>query len=157
MFADSIPLKFSQKYFCFALARSVYYLGYLKRGANIHRKTFTTLLKTVKVKPSESFHVSGIMDVFLQDTCSAEKNELLFSKFGINYNNLPQLYRKGTTLIWQSARPKEAEETQPADPHNTTQTDSRPAVKKQIKPEVVVLNVDIIGEQFWKEHSHILS
>jgi len=30
---------------------------------------------------------------------SGDKNELLFSKYGINYNNLPQLYRKGTVII----------------------------------------------------------
>ena len=89
----------------------------------------------------------------LQDTCAAEKNELLFSKFGINYNNLPQLYRKGTTLVWQSAQGKEAEVTQPV----SQPDDSMPATKKQLKPEILVLNVDIIGENFWKEHSFILS
>ena len=31
---------------------------------------------------------------------SADKNELLFSEFGINYNSLPELYRKGTVLLW---------------------------------------------------------
>ena len=34
-----------------------------------------------------------------QGTVSGDKNELLFSKYGINYNNLPQLYRKGTVII----------------------------------------------------------
>jgi len=38
-----------------------------------------------------------------QGTVSSDKNELLFSEFGINYNNLPQLYRKGTVLLWQTA------------------------------------------------------
>ena len=42
MFAFSTPLKFSQKYFRVALARSAYYL---KKGTYIHRKFF---LKTVK-------------------------------------------------------------------------------------------------------------
>jgi len=88
----------------------------------------------------------------LQDTCAAEKNELLFSKFGINYNKLPQLYRKGTTLIWQSEQPKEEAADQP----NANEAGSVPVTKKQTKPEILVLNVDIIGEQFWKEHSYIL-
>ena len=35
-----------------------------------------------------------------QGTVSADKNELLFSQFGINYNNLPEIYRKGSVLIW---------------------------------------------------------
>ena len=95
------------------------------------------------------------MYICLQDTCAAEKNELLFSKFGINYNKLPQLYRKGTTLIWQpmATQPKEAEVTQPVEQLSTASRET----KKQIKPEILVLNVDIIGEQFWNEHSYILS
>lgn len=36
---------------------------------------------------------------YLQGTVSSDKNELLFSQFNINYNNLPQLYRKGTVLV----------------------------------------------------------
>lgn len=98
---------------------------------------------------------------------------MLFSKFGINYNKLPQLYRKGTTLIWQSpqhretaatqhketaaTQHKEIAATQPVNQVNTAESGGRPAMKKQIKQEILVLNVDIIGEQFWKEHPHILS
>ena len=32
---------------------------------------------------------------------AADKNELLFSTFGINYNNLPEMHRKGTVLVWE--------------------------------------------------------
>ena len=31
---------------------------------------------------------------------SSDKNEILFSEFDINYNNLPQMYRKGSVLVW---------------------------------------------------------
>ena len=37
-----------------------------------------------------------------QGTLSSDKNELLFSRFNTNYNDIPQIYRKGTTLIWSS-------------------------------------------------------
>lgn len=93
----------------------------------------------------------------LQDTCAAEKNELLFSKFGINYNKLPQLYRKGTTLIWQPTQPKEVEATQPVEQLSTAKPSGSQETRKQVKPEILVLNIDIIGEQFWNEHSYILS
>ena len=36
----------------------------------------------------------------LQDTDSAGKNEILFSQFSVNYNNEPQMFRKGSVLIW---------------------------------------------------------
>ena len=32
---------------------------------------------------------------------AADKNELLFSKFGVNYNNLPEMHRKGSVLVWE--------------------------------------------------------
>ena len=41
----------------------------------------------------------------LKDTLSADKNELLFSKFGINYNNEPDIFRKGTVLFWEFPEP----------------------------------------------------
>ena len=27
---------------------------------------------------------------------------MLFSRFGINYNNLPLMFRKGSTLLWET-------------------------------------------------------
>lgn len=41
------------------------------------------------------------MFVFSQGTLAADKNEILFSEFNINYNNEPPVCRKGTVLIWQ--------------------------------------------------------
>lgn len=32
-------------------------------------------------------------------TLSADKNEILFSRFGINYNNEPDMYKKGSVLF----------------------------------------------------------
>jgi tRNA(His) 5'-end guanylyltransferase len=34
----------------------------------------------------------------LKGTFSNDKNEILFSQFGINYNNEPEQFKKGTTL-----------------------------------------------------------
>ena len=45
------------------------------------------------------------MSVFhnLQGTVSSDKNELLFTQFDTNYNDLPQMHRKGTIIIWDTA------------------------------------------------------
>ena len=51
---------------------------------------------------AESKHKKQLSLFILQGTVSSDKNELLFSEFGINYNTLPQLYRKGTVLLWQT-------------------------------------------------------
>ena len=36
-----------------------------------------------------------------QGTLAADKNEILFSEFDINYNKQPPVHRKGTALIWE--------------------------------------------------------
>jgi len=35
----------------------------------------------------------------LKGTVSAEKNEMLFGRFGINYNDEPEIFKKGTVLV----------------------------------------------------------
>jgi tRNA(His) guanylyltransferase len=40
-----------------------------------------------------------------QGTVSSQKQELLYSQFGINYNNLDPMFRKGSTLVWQDEAP----------------------------------------------------
>lgn len=38
----------------------------------------------------------------LQGTVSAQKNEILHARFGINYNNLDAMYRRGSILLWEA-------------------------------------------------------
>ncbi|XP_020810439.1 probable tRNA(His) guanylyltransferase [Drosophila serrata] len=69
----------------------------------------------------------------LRGTFSADKNELLFQEFGINYNNLPAMYRKGTILLRK-----------------------RVTVNEKARQAIVPLHEDLISSQFWKEHTEIL-
>ena len=71
----------------------------------------------------------------LKDTMSGEKNEILFSEFGINYNNEPELFRKGTVLFWDFPDDDE---------------------KLRKRKEIIELHVDIIGETFWESHPDLL-
>lgn len=34
-----------------------------------------------------------------QDTVASDKNEILFSRYGINYNNEPEMFRKGSVVF----------------------------------------------------------
>lgn len=70
----------------------------------------------------------------LRGTFSADKNELLFSKFGINYNSLPAMFRKGTILLRKKVNLEH--------PNN----------KRNL---IVPIHEDIIRENFWKEHSEL--
>jgi tRNA(His) guanylyltransferase len=54
---------------------------------------FWALVQRGNLAPSEA-------QAKLKGSNAEFKNELLFSQFGINYNNLPAIYRKGSILIW---------------------------------------------------------
>ncbi|KAK4987336.1 tRNA-His guanylyltransferase [Elasticomyces elasticus] len=41
----------------------------------------------------------------LKGTVSSDKNEILYSRFGINYNNEPEMYRKGSVVFRQLGAP----------------------------------------------------
>ncbi|SHO79897.1 Similar to S.cerevisiae protein THG1 (tRNAHis guanylyltransferase) [Malassezia sympodialis ATCC 42132] len=68
----------------------------------------------------------------LKGTVSAEKHEIMFQQFGINYDKLPAFFRKGTTLVWSPI----------PDPH-----------RAKPRTELRTLHVDIIGDTFWTPHS----
>lgn len=72
----------------------------------------------------------------LRGTLSADKNELLFTKFGINYNNLPAMYRKGTTLLRKKVLL----------PNSTEPTHQL----------IIPVYDDLIRENFWKDHPELL-
>lgn len=70
----------------------------------------------------------------LRGTLASHKNELLFQEFGLNYNNEPPLFRKGTTLIRKLV----------------------PDSTERLKPTIVPLVDDIIGDRFWKENPEVI-
>lgn len=80
----------------------------------------------------------------LRGTVSADKNEILFSKFGINYNDEPEQYKKGSILIWDAP-------TVVADSRMTRRQLER-LRHKRAKAKVVILHVDIIKDEFWSKH-----
>lgn len=67
-------------------------------------------------------------------TFSSDKNELLFSRFQINYNSLPEMYRKGSVLY----------KKQVADENG------------RMRSNVVCEHCDIIGNDFWEENPKLL-
>nr|CAG4644184.1 EOG090X0AR4 [Lepidurus arcticus] len=73
----------------------------------------------------------------LRGTLSGDKNEILFSEFGINYNKEPALFRKGTVLLRQKLE--------------STNDD-----KNAKRFQVVASYTDLIGETFWQNQPDLL-
>jgi len=76
----------------------------------------------------------------LKGTLSGDKNEILFSEFGINYNKEPEQFKKGTTII------KKKVEVPNDNPMGET---------TKMRTKLIALDCDIIGEEFWLENPHL--
>ncbi|XP_074642272.1 putative tRNA(His) guanylyltransferase isoform X2 [Tubulanus polymorphus] len=87
----------------------------------------------------------------LRGTLSSDKNELLFTMFTINYNKLPEMYRKGTLLFRQKMEETIIRTSAVPMSNGTVENNSFTKVVSR----VTTLHCDIIGDQFWQEHSDI--
>ncbi|KAH0948281.1 hypothetical protein HN011_011325 [Eciton burchellii] len=94
---------------------------------NLYNTCFWNLVLKAKLTPSQA-------EEKLRGTLASHKNELLFQEFGINYNNEPALFRKGTTLIRKLI----------------------PDGTGKLRSAVVPLIDDIIGDRFWKENPEVI-
>jgi len=58
---------------------------------NLYNTTFWALVQNGNMTGTDA-------ELFLKGSLSKDKNEILFSRFGINYNNEEEVYKKGTTI-----------------------------------------------------------
>ncbi|TPX69242.1 hypothetical protein SpCBS45565_g02572 [Spizellomyces sp. 'palustris'] len=105
---------------------------------NLYNTAFWSLVQD-KNNPRTEREAQAI----LKDTDSAAKNELLFTHYGINYNKLPEIFRKGSTLFRRLSKV-------------TASTRDGTSEVKRTK-NLVVEHGDIIGDKFWQENPQILS
>ena len=137
------------------------YLNWRQADCHINNLYNTTFWKLVLKGDMSAFDAEQA----LQGSVSSTKNEILFSRFGINYNNEPEIYRKGTMLyrsydqagaasgdsVTQHSRPS----CKTADPASKTQIDRQR--KSKLKATVTMEHCDLISDTFWLAHPHILS
>lgn len=111
---------------------------------NLHNTVFWAMVQQGGLTNREAHDL-------LSGTLSGEKNEILFSQFNINYNDLPELYRKGSIIY------KVKEETEgPVEYEDPASGEKREKVIKKSVTKDVMAHVDIIGEAFWRENAHLL-
>ncbi|CAI8498687.1 unnamed protein product [Pichia kudriavzevii] len=87
----------------------------------------------------------------LMGTLSADKNEILFTELGINYNNEPEMYKKGTTLVREIIDFPLNKYLEAPSKVNLERILKRGCKKKVIKE----YNVDIIKDKFWDERPYL--
>ncbi|KAI9817168.1 MAG: tRNA-His guanylyltransferase [Pycnora praestabilis] len=129
---------------------------------NLYNTTFWTLIQHGRMDAKEA-------ERELMGSSSAEKNEILFSRFGMNYNNEPEIYKKGSVVFHDyelvepssSASPKEILETEElSGGEKQTEMSKRQQEKdrkRRARAMITVQHVDIIKDEFWDRRPWLLS
>ena len=116
---------------------------------NLYNTVFWEIVKSGKTTTEAA--------VRLKDTFSRDKNEILFSEFGINYNKIEPWYRKGCCLYWvENPIPTTSTATTDSTSEVVTEDKGGACKKPRVCREICVTHEDIISEEFWKEHPQIL-
>ncbi|XP_063529264.1 probable tRNA(His) guanylyltransferase [Cydia strobilella] len=96
---------------------------------NLYNTTFWNLVLKGNLTPSEA-------EKRLCGTVSADKNEILFKEFNINYNNEPEISKRGTILL-----------------RKTVIINDDASVQKLV---IVDVHDDMLKDNFWKAHASLL-
>ncbi|KAF7721639.1 tRNA-histidine guanylyltransferase 1-like [Apophysomyces ossiformis] len=102
---------------------------------NLYNSTFWAIVHSGKSETEA--------EEILRGTFSKDKHEILFSQFGINYNTIEQIYRKGSTIIRQKT------EVSSISPNTGEEV-------KRIKLVPTAVHEDIIGQDFWDKRPELL-
>ncbi|OBA23626.1 tRNAHis guanylyltransferase [Metschnikowia bicuspidata var. bicuspidata NRRL YB-4993] len=86
----------------------------------------------------------------LKGTLSKDKNEILFTKCGINYNNEPEMYKKGTVIVREYENWKHEE-------RDMSSRQKQRNEKMRKNAAIVVSHVDIINDDFWIKRPWVLA
>ncbi|KAG6066204.1 Glucose-responsive transcription factor [Claviceps aff. humidiphila group G2b] len=123
---------------------------------NLYNTTFWLLIQLGGLDNKEAERT-------LAGTLAADKNEILFSRFNINYNNEPDIFKKGSVIF----RDYELVDAEPhavalemddlAEPVQQSKSQAERDRKKRAKARVVVSHTDIIKDEFWNRRPWILS
>ncbi|KJZ77458.1 tRNA(His) guanylyltransferase [Hirsutella minnesotensis 3608] len=99
----------------------------------------------------------------LAGTLASDKNEILFSRFQINYNNEPEMYKKGSVvfrdyeLVEPGSHQMASQVDDIAEPARQSKSQADKDKKRRSKARVVVEHIDIIRDEFWDRRPWILS
>lgn len=87
----------------------------------------------------------------LSGSVSSHKHEILFSEFGINYNNELEQFKKGSVIILSEDQVNKNK----IDAENRNKVVADESYWSSDDPQTLVLHVDIIKDDFWKKYQYL--
>ncbi|KAK5085898.1 tRNA-His guanylyltransferase [Lithohypha guttulata] len=126
---------------------------------NLYNTTFWALVLKGGMSNTEA-------EEFLKGTLSSDKNEILWSRYGINYNNEKEIFKKGSVVLreYKMLEPTEAARRIDIDvasdlpkEDELSKTKREKIRKARQKADVVVRHIDIIKDDFWQQRPWLLT
>jgi len=125
---------------------------------NLYNTTFWALIQMGGLDAKEA-------EKELAGSVAADKNEILFSRFKINYNNEPEMYKKGSVVFrdYELVEPGSVLEVVDENSAKTieqlelSKTQEEKDRKRRAKAVITVQHVDIIKDEFWERRPWLLS
>lgn len=131
---------------------------------NLYNTTFWALVLKGRMSNTEA-------EQFLKGTVSSDKNEILWSRFNINYNNEKAIFRRGSVVLREyrlveisegnvvEERQKMVDEDERTDYEHKelSKTQKEKMKKTRQKANIVVQHSDIIKDDFWLQRPWLLS
>ncbi|KAF7911052.1 uncharacterized protein EAF01_002560 [Botrytis porri] len=124
---------------------------------NLYNTTFWTLIQKGGFDAKDA-------EKELAGSLAADKNEILFSRFGINYNNEPEIYKKGSVVFrdYELVEPGVSEATdedsaKTIEQKELSKTQEEKDRKRRAKARITVQHVDVIKDEFWQRRPWLLS
>ncbi|EMF14077.1 tRNA guanylyltransferase [Sphaerulina musiva SO2202] len=93
----------------------------------------------------------------LKGSVASDKNEILWSRFGVNYNQELEVWRKGTVMyrVYDDVGGGGGGEEKGVDAKSKSQLEKER--KRKMKAKIVQEHTDIIGDGFWEKRPYILA
>ncbi|KAL9013931.1 MAG: hypothetical protein Q9173_001396 [Seirophora scorigena] len=120
---------------------------------NLYNTTFWALVQKEGMLPTEA-------EETLKGSVAADKNEILFSRFGMNYNDEPEQFRKGSVMYRNyenettgllNTAPLKAQQGEPS------RTQKEKGKKRRRKAEITLQCTDLIRDEFWNARPWLFS
>ncbi|XP_068134385.1 probable tRNA(His) guanylyltransferase isoform X1 [Hyperolius riggenbachi] len=110
---------------------------------NQYNTVFWTLVQRGGLTPAQA-------QERLRGTVAAEKNEILFSEFNINYNNEPLIFRKGSIIIKSKVKEISKKVIKLANEEKEVEV-------SRTRSQPLLLHCDVISDKFWEDYPEILA
>jgi len=122
---------------------------------NLYNTTFWCLVKSGLTKEKAHERLKG--------SESKDKNEILFTEFKINYNDLPEIYKKGTILIRISGKGNNKKEKAKEEVNTEVKEEDKDNTKDNIveveekesepKKQLIKVHESLFAKEFWVKYN----